>query len=236
MQNRRKQFYNLNSTSVSEARRSKPRLKLFFAIITGLIGFIYLVNRDNNKEAFSLNKIEPASFDIVAKKTEQPKFPLIKTESLSLRQETMLRIMKIEYAKQPVSYDATVLVYTEGFREAWCADFISWVRFQAGKPFENVETGYWRIPGVYSLRDYYSSTDAYHRIGEYTPKFGDVAFYFGETPDKTSSEHVAFVLGVEGDQLITLGGNEASKGVLRVRYDKLVEGERGLAGFGESNV
>ncbi len=148
----------------------------------------------------------------------------------------MLEVMKQEYAKQPTSYDSTVLEYTEGVKESWCADFVSVVRFEAGKPFVNQETGYWRIPGVQSLRDYYAASNAYHFVGTYTPKFGDVAFYFGETPDGQNREHVAFVLSVNGDTITTLGGNETDKGILQIRRDTLAEGVKGLAGFGESSL
>lgn len=233
MQNRRHRTPHA-STRLAAQSRVKP-----FLIILGILFVgVYLFNRtdttDTKSAAVSESKV--AGTQTKAVKPTQAAFPTLDTSSFTPAQQRMLAIIKTEYAKQPTSYDKTVLTYTEGFKESWCADFISWVRFQADKPFVNPETGYWRIPGAQSLRDYYDSTDAYHQVGSYTPKFGDVAFYFGETPDGTNREHVAFVLQVKGDTLVTLGGNETSKGVLQLRSNKLVEGERGLSGFGESNL
>lgn len=87
-----------------------------------------------------------------------------------------------------------------------------------------------------TLISYYQQYDAYHAVGEYTPVFGDVAVYIGETPDGDSNEHVAIVLAVESDTLITIGGNESDKGILQIRHDKLAEGEKGLVGFGASHL
>lgn len=195
-----------------------------------------MVTRGHAEKTTEASEAKIAGVTATIKKSEQVSFPVLDTDTFTVTQQKMLAFMKEEYAKQPASYDATVLTYTEGSKESWCADFISWVRFQADKPLINPETGYWRIPGVQSLRDYYASSDAFHVVGDYTPKFGDVAFYFGETPDGNNREHVAFVLGVDGDTLLTLGGNETAQGILQLRSNKLTEGERGLSGFGESNL
>lgn len=160
----------------------------------------------------------------------------LETKDFSSLQRDVLAILKQEYAKKPSRYDNTVLTYTEGFEEPWCADFISWVFNEAKSPFIHPETGYWRIPGVNTLISYYQQYDAYHAVGEYTPVFGDVAVYIGETPDGDSNEHVAIVLAVESDTLITIGGNESDKGILQIRHDKLAEGEKGLVGFGASHL
>ena len=75
--------------------------------------------------------------------------------------------------------------------------------------------------------------NAYHFVDGYTPKPGDVAFYYGITPDGNNNEHVAMVLGIRNDTLITIGGNEGEKGEMKIRYDKLSLGSKGLVGFGE---
>ena len=162
----------------------------------------------------------------------RPAFPTLATQKFTANQKRLLKIAQQEYAHGAISYDSTVLKYSEGFKESWCADFISWMMNQAGMPYKNEEYGYWRIPGVGSLQSYYEDQHAYYDVDEYTPEFGDVAFYFGETPDGGSSEHVAMVLGVEGDRLVTLGGNEGKDGVMRIRRDKLAVDEKGLVGFG----
>ncbi len=163
-------------------------------------------------------------------------FPLIDGSKLTPVQKSIVAIAKSEYAKRPTGYDKSVLAYTEGIKEPWCANFVSWVRDEAGIPYEHPTTGYWRIPGVSTLRDYYRQYDAYFAVDGYAPKLGDVAFYEGNTADANSSEHVALVLGVEGDKLITIGGNETKESILQIRYSKLAAGERGLIGFGRTNV
>lgn len=193
--------------------------------------------------AFRGNPAEPPAAEARAEqpsmavvKPAQKPFPSVNASAFTSAQLNMLELLQSEYAKQPVSYDSDVMRYTEGFKESWCADFISWIRNEAGVPYEHQETGYWRIPGVQTLRDYYMGSDAYHVAGDYTPKFGDVAFYFGETPDGNSREHVALVLSVQGGMITTIGGNETSKGILQIRTNKLAEGERGLTGFGVSRL
>lgn len=236
MQNRRQRSRNSYSAPAVQNPPRGLRVKPFFIVLAVIFLGAYLFSRGQGSEGAPADEAKIAGVQATVKKVEQMPFPALDTSSFTATQQKMLTIMKAEYAKEPVSFDETVLDYTEGFKESWCADFVSWVRIEAGKPFINPETGYWRIPGVQSLRDYYASSDAYHFIGTYTPKFGDVAFYFGETPDGTNREHVAFVLAVQGDTLITLGGNETSKGILQLRSNKLAEGERGLSGFGESNL
>jgi len=236
MQNRRQR----STTSVSAQSEFKPQAlsrykPVLFLVIIVLVG-VYIFNRGDTSKNVVTSEAKVAGVQAVVKKVQQTPFPTLNTSSFTPAQQQMLLTMKAEYAKQPKSYDDTVLTYTEGFKESWCADFVSWVRFEANKPFINPETGYWRIPGAQSLRDYYASSDSYFAIGTYTPKFGDVAFYFGETPDGTSREHVAFVLSVDNETLTTLGGNETSKGLLQIRSNKLLEGERGLSGFGKSSL
>ena len=174
-----------------------------------------------------------------AQVTQAPRqgFPTLDATALTARQKHVVALAKQEYLKNPVSYDATVKVYTEGFTESWCADFISWVFYKAGVGYEHPDTGYWRIPGVQTLAAYYQKMGAYHELGDgYTPKIGDVAFYFGETPDGGSSEHVAMVLAVEGDRVVTIGGNETDKGILQVRHDKIDPDVKGLSAFGASGI
>lgn len=239
MQNRHHRSFS--SARVQPPVKNKAVIPLKPLLFIGLVFFVgvYVFTRGDAQPAATAEAAATTkAAERAAKKPEvaATPFPSLDSRLFTSTQQKMLSLMKQEYAKHPVSFDETILSYTEGFRESWCSDFISWVRFEAGKPFENPETGYWRIPGVQSLRDYYASTDAYHLVGAYTPKFGDVAFYFGETPDGTNREHVAFVLGVQGDVLLTLGGNETTKGILQIRSNKLIEGERGLSGFGESNL
>lgn len=248
MYNRRNRPYSYSSSSArSNSRsstRSTPKKSLkpwVYAFAVFVVGF-YMVNRGGSKTV-DTNKTGQSSVvaSVEKKATEktqnsQAPFPTIDTKGFNATQEKMLEQLKIEYVKKPKSYDKTVLMYTEGVKQSWCGDFISYIRFEADKPFKNAETGYWRIPGVMSMRDYYAKSKNYHLVGEYKPKFGDVAFYFGETPDGGSREHVALVLEVRGDTIVTIGGNETDKGILQIRYDKMKQGVKGLTGFGESEL
>lgn len=158
------------------------------------------------------------------------------TSEFSAKQLAVLKVLKAEYAKHPTGFDSNVLTYTEGFEESWCADFISWVYNEAGEPFIRSDNNYWRIPGVETLKDYYQQYGEYYAVGDYTPQFGDVAFYFGETPDGSSTEHVAIVLGLVDGKLLTIGGNETDAGTVQIRDDELAEGVKGLTAFGASKL
>lgn len=173
---------------------------------------------------------------IASSKSSTTIFPDIDDSQFSATQKQVLTVLKKEFAKHPTGYDKNVLKYTEGFKESWCADFISWVMNDAGAPFERQDNDYWRIPGVVTLQDYYKDYGAYHDAGSYTPRMGDVAFYIGQTPDGSSEEHVAIVLAVQGDTVVTIGGNESDQHTVQVRYDKLKAGEKGLVGFGASEI
>ena len=155
-------------------------------------------------------------------------FPTIDTESFTPNQIKLFDQLKAEYAKHPVSFDANVLRYTDGVKEPWCADFISWNMRELGRPFSNPNSGGWRIPGVYTLREYYQSTNRWQAAGTYVPKFGDAAIY-AKTP---SQSHVNFVLSVDtGNQtMITIGGNE--EGNVKIKTKSYLPPNEDLAGFG----
>ena len=230
--NRRNTIVSLSSAESSQAA-FRYRFQVSWLVVGVFVGGFGLLLGNSVKSEPLSGDSRPASSQTEALPPQTP-FPTLATAAFTNTQKRILSLIQQEYEKRPVSYDRTVLKYTEGFRESWCADFISWVRNEAGVPFRHPTTGYWRIPGVQTAQDYYAKYDAFHAVGEYTPKFGDVAFYFGETPDGQSSEHVAFVLSVQGDTITTLGGNEADRGIMQIRTNKLLEGERGLVGFGES--
>ena len=160
----------------------------------------------------------------------------IDTRGLNTTQLKIYTIAKQEFATHATSYDATVMKYTQGTEESWCADFVSWVRQAAGVPFVSPNNGSWRIPGVGTLQAYFQSYNDYYQVGSYTPKMGDVAFYDDTTLSGDNTSHVALVLGVEHGNLITIGGNEGNNGTIQVRSDPLQAGNLGLAGFGDSNL
>ncbi|HWB39223.1 MAG TPA: CHAP domain-containing protein [Candidatus Saccharimonadales bacterium] len=124
---------------------------------------------------------------------------------LTSLQQKIVSLSKTEYAKSPVSYDATVLKYTQGSKEAWCADYISWIYKQADQPFKNPNSGSWRIPGVYTLQEYFQLRHQYQKVGNYQPKTGDVAIY------SHGQGHAAIVLSRHGSNITTIGGNESGR-------------------------
>lgn len=162
-------------------------------------------------------------------------FGNIDTSSLSPARQRVFTIIQQEYDKNPKYFDDAVMTYTEGIRESWCADFISWTYLQADTQLVNPHSGYWRIPGVLTLQTYFRDNGAYTSVDSgYIPKLGDVAFYIGsQTPDNTSDEHAAFVIAVNGDQITTLGGNEGT-GVMRLRTETIQQNkDKGLVGYGQ---
>lgn len=96
-------------------------------------------------------------------------------------------------------------VYTDNHTEAWCADFVSWVHKEAGRPFTGGESGGWRIPGVFGLDDYLSSQQIHFMRDDTsnTPQPGDIII-FNETGPRS---HTGLVYKVEGDKITTIEGN-----------------------------
>jgi len=159
-------------------------------------------------------------------------FPDVEVSGLDDAQQRILSLAKAEYEKRPISYNADVLRYTQGAKDAWCADFVSWTMQQSGAPYTNPNSGSWRIPGEYTLKEYYESQGEYHEVGSYRPKTGDVAIFVGRhTADLFSTAHVALVIKVEGDTMTTLGGNEGGR--LRLDTQQIAKGVNSLVGFGE---
>jgi hypothetical protein len=143
----------------------------------------------------------------------------------------VVSVAKTELAKSPVEYDSNVLKYTDGIREAWCADFVSWVYKTAGKPFTDGSSGGWRQASVVNLQAWFQKNQTYFAVGSQPPQPGDVAFYIGsQTPDGGSAQHVNIVISVQGDTMVTIGGNESNKVVQSTR--KIALGQNSLVGFG----
>lgn len=83
--------------------------------------------------------------------------------------------------------------------QPWCAIFISWCAEQADIPRSVLKPSPWATP--YSK----GFNIPYHKGTEYTPKRGDLFF-------TEKFEHVGIVLGVDGDNFITLEGNTNDDG------------------------
>ncbi|MGB6072590.1 MAG: CHAP domain-containing protein [Rhodococcus sp. (in: high G+C Gram-positive bacteria)] len=148
-------------------------------------------------------------------------FPEVNAGELTTDQARVVELLRTEHELQrPGTF------YAEGIDEAWCADFVSWIMKEAGLPLSNPNSGSWRIPGVYTLQEYYQEQGRYEAVGDYTPSVGDVVLY-----DNTSwdGQHTNVIVAVEGDEAITVGGNEAGK----VRVHTLhYASDSGVVGFG----
>jgi len=153
---------------------------------------------------------------------QKESFPQVDPINLSEGQKKFLTIVRAEYETQPPGTK-----YSEGVVEPWCADFVSWVMNEQGKPFSNPNSESWRIPGVLTLRSYFIAKSMYHVYGDgYIPKTGDIALYDGNGP---FGQHTNFVLKVENGKIYTLGGNEAGR--IHVQTHTL-DKALGLVGFG----
>ncbi len=98
------------------------------------------------------------------------------------------------------------LTYTQQHHEDWCADFASWVYNQAGDAFGPVDSpsNNWRVSYVPNLLAPPQDTSKFttHGVNGYTPQPGDLAIH--------GDRHVNIVVGVKGNQMTLIGGNQGS--------------------------
>jgi hypothetical protein len=74
-----------------------------------------------------------------------------------------------------VSHSSLLNKYTDGNAyEEWCADFVSYIYKQSGKPFSNGERDNW---DEYAADTVQNMGFTYHSAKNYTPKAGDVAYF-----------------------------------------------------------
>ena len=132
---------------------------------------------------------------------QKQEFPVIATAGTTSYQQKIAALLKQEYTAQPPATK-----YSQGVKEAWCADFVSWILNEAGAPLVNPHSGSWRIPGVYTLREYYQANGTFKAAATgYQPKLGDVVLY--EEPGIFGS-HTNIVIANNNGILTTVGGNE----------------------------
>jgi len=110
---------------------------------------------------------------------------------------------KISETSTPENY----LKYTDGVAEPWCADFMSWVFKQSGKPFTGGASGGWRIAMASGMRDWFKTNGVWvdataANIQSNPPKPGDVIYY--------TSEHLNMVVSVNGTEAKIVGGNQSN--------------------------
>lgn len=152
-------------------------------------------------------------------------FPDIDTANLSPTRQKIISLAKTEFKAQPAGTK-----FSQGAEEAWCANFVSWIMNQAGAPLKNPHTGGWRIPGTFTLREYYEATGRFKSANSsYQPLPGDVAIYRNSP---VFGDHTNIVLKNDNGVLTTVGGNEANRIRLFINRDKQYDG---LLGYGVLN-
>ena len=149
-------------------------------------------------------------------------FPDIDTVNLSPVRQKIISLAKTEFKAQSAGTK-----FSQGTEGAWCADFASWIMYQAGAPLKNPHTGGWRIPGTFTLREYYEANDRFKPANSgYQPLPGDVAIYHNSP---VFGDHTNIVLKNDNSVLTTVGGNEANRIRVFVNHDKQYDG---LLGYG----
>ncbi len=112
-----------------------------------------------------------------------------------------------EFASGANEANGQYLKYTDGAKEAWCADFVSWILKQSGVPFTGGASGGWRLPSAASVKDYFVKNNTYHPARQgYVPQPGDIAVH---SPGNIN--HVNIVIAIDGQKITTIGGNESNK-------------------------
>ncbi|MGV0811255.1 CHAP domain-containing protein [Mycolicibacterium boenickei] len=166
-------------------------LSAFFAVIVVGLGAVLIRQSDT---AIDLLPGKPVPF------------PSVDHAALSPTQSRIVDVLQAQYEAQPGGSH-----FSEGIEEPWCADFVSWVLNEAGQPLSNPNSGHWRIPGVYTLQEYYQANGRFTEPDGYRPHTGDVVLYAEGSP---LGLHTNFVVTSDGDAITTVGGNE--EGGIRV--------------------
>ena len=152
-------------------------------------------------------------------------FPDIDTANLSPTRQKIISLAKTEFKAQPAGAK-----FSQGAEEAWCANFVSWIMYQAGAPLKNPHTGGWRIPGTFTLREHYETAGRFKPANSgYQPLPGDVVIYRNSP---VFGDHTNIVLKNDNGVLTTVGGNETNRIRVFVNHDKQYDG---LLGYGVPN-
>lgn len=145
-------------------------------------------------------------------------FPAIDRSGLSSTQQRVMDVLHEQFEAQPPGTK-----FSENVAEPWCADFVSWVMQQAGVPLSNPNSGSWRIPGVYTMQEYFVGAGRLIPAGT-RPQAADVMLW---GPESSMGLHASIVITADATSITTVGGNE---GGIHVRHNPI--DEKGLLGFG----
>nr|WP_051152681.1 CHAP domain-containing protein [Nocardia niigatensis] len=152
-------------------------------------------------------------------------FPEIDSAGLTPEQTRVVEVLRQQFDEQS-GRDK----YSEGIDEPWCADFVSWVMRASGQPLSNPNSGSWRIPGVYTLEEYYRGQHRFEQANNgYLPRAGDVVMY---SDSSVFHQHTNIVISADSDTITTVGGNEAGESGGVAIHEFRPSGTSGLVGFG----
>ncbi len=179
------------------AKLFKRRNRVLVCLVIGIAAlFVIIIVFANSR--FNIFPQIIASTTTTNQKVE---FPMVDEAELNPAQIKVMTILRTEYELQPEG-----IKYSEGVNEAWCADFVSWVFKEAEVPLSNPNSGYWRIPGTYTLREYYEQNDRFKAAdSDYSPKIGDIMLYDNPSP---FGQHTNIVIDTTDGVVTTIGGNE----------------------------
>ena len=192
---------------------SKKRCIILSVIAPLLIVLIAVITQPKIADKLS-SLINSTSFD---RSPGEAAFPDIDTANLSPTRQKIISLAKTEFKAQPAGAK-----FSQGAEEAWCANFVSWIMHQAGAPLKNPHTGGWRIPGTFTLREYYEATGRFKSANSgYQPLPGDAAIYRNSP---VFGDHTNIVLKNDNGVLTTVGGNEANRIRVFVNRDNQYDG------------
>ncbi len=199
--------------------KKQPSRTLYRVLLVGglvsivIAGTLFLQSRFNGLPQVASSIVEV---------NHKESFPEINVANLDSRQQKIVTLLGQEYKAQNKGTK-----YSGGVEEPWCADFVSWIMNEAGVPLRNPNSGSWRIPGTYTLREYYQAEGKF-KPGDsgYQPKIGDVMLYDNPSP---FGQHTNIVLKNDHGVVTTVGGNEP--GGIRVYTHHQPDGA-GFVGYG----
>ena len=211
----------------SRSAPSKDSSKKRYAIISATVVLLLLallgILAIQPKIADKL--LSPANSVRLDRSRGEATFPDIATTNLSPTRQKIISLAKIEFKAQSAGTK-----FSQGAEEPWCANFVSYIMKQAGAPLKNPHTGGWRIPGTFTLREYYEANGRFKPANSgYQPLPGDVAIYRNSP---VFGDHTNIVLKNDNGVLTTVGGNEMNRIRVFTNRDKQYDG---LLGYGVPN-
>ncbi|GAA1005787.1 hypothetical protein GCM10009551_083830 [Nocardiopsis tropica] len=147
-------------------------------------------------------------------------FPVVQTDGLAPERVRIVDNLRREFAQNRPGTD-----FSEGVVEPWCADFVSTVLRDSGLAVRNPNSGTWRIPGVYTLTEYFQREGRFRPAG-YVPAVGDVVLY---APEHRFGQPTNFVVAVADGVVTTVGGNQPG-GITALTFDHA--DTAGVVGYG----